>query len=167
MAIAKDLTGTNQSHAAELDGMKGRYLTFLVDNQTFGIPIADVVQIVGVQEITKVPEYPSYAKGIINLRGSIIPLIDMRLRFHKEDKEYNERTCVIVTNIGGRSIGLVVESVDEVSALGDDEISPPPAVSADYTNRFLTGVGIHNKKIILLLDTQMILGRTELDSLAV
>jgi purine-binding chemotaxis protein CheW len=163
----RDLAGLSGNAAADLDEMKGRYLTFLVDKQTFGIPIADVVQIVGVQEITKVPEFPDYAKGIINLRGNIIPLIDVRLRFHKEEIPYNERTCVIVTSIADRSIGLVVDSVDEVSTIGDEEISPPPRFSSDYTNNFITGVGLHSSKIILLLDTQKILGSAEIASLSV
>ena len=105
--------GLNQI-SGSIDEMRGRYLTFFIDNQVFGIPIADVIQIVGVQEITEVPEFPTYAKGIINLRGNIVPLIDMRIRFHKEELPYNDRTCVIVTNIGSRLIGLVVEAVDEV-----------------------------------------------------
>ena len=114
--------GLNQI-SGSIDEMRGRYLTFFIDNQVFGIPIADVIQIVGVQEITEVPEFPTYAKGIINLRGNIVPLIDMRIRFHKEELPYNDRTCVIVTNIGSRLIGLVVEAVDEVASISDEEIS--------------------------------------------
>lgn len=149
------------------DEMRGRYLTFIVDEQTFGIPIADVVQIVGVQEITEVPELPSYAKGVINLRGNIIPLIDMRIRFHKEEIAYNDRTCIIVTDIGGRFIGLIVEAVDEVTTISDDEISPPPIVSADYTSNFLTGIGLQNDKIILLIDTRKILSGSDIEKLEV
>jgi purine-binding chemotaxis protein CheW len=147
------------------DEMRGKYLTFFVDNQTFGIPIADVVQIVGVQEITEIPEMPSYAKGVINLRGNIIPLIDMRIRFHREEIDYNDRTCIIVTDIGGRFIGLIVEAVDEVTTIDDEEISPPPVVSEDYTNNFLTGIGLLNDKIILLIDTRKILSRFDLEKL--
>jgi purine-binding chemotaxis protein CheW len=163
----RDLAGLSGSAAAVDDEMKGRYLTFLVDKQTFGVPITDVVQIVGVHEITKVPEFPEFAKGIINLRGNIIPLIDVRLRFHKEEIPYNERTCVIVTSIADRYIGLVVDSVDEVSTIGDEEISPPPRFSSDYTNNFITGVGLQNNEIILLLDTQKILGNAEIERLSV
>lgn len=152
--------------ASVLDDMRNRYLTFLVEDQTFGIPISDVVQIVGVQEITKVPEFPDYAKGIINLRGSIIPLIDVRLRFHKPEIPYSERTCIIVVNIDGRFIGLVVDTVDEVSTISDGEISPTPKVTSDYSANFITGVGLHNNNLILLLDTQKILGKAEIESLA-
>jgi purine-binding chemotaxis protein CheW len=146
--------------------MRGRYLTFFIDNQVFGIPIADVIQIVGVQEITEVPEFPTYAKGIINLRGNIVPLIDMRIRFHKEELPYNDRTCVIVTNIGSRLIGLVVEAVDEVASISDEEISPPPVVSSDDTDSYITGIGLKDNKIIVLLDTQKILSTAAIEKLS-
>jgi purine-binding chemotaxis protein CheW len=160
-------TGTDLTDVAvsNIDDMKGRFLTFLVDRQIYGIPISDVVQIVGVQEITTVPDFPSYAKGIINLRGSIIPLIDMRLRFGKEELPYNERTCIIVTNIDGHQIGLIVESVEEVATIPDGEISPPPVVSSENANTYITGVGLHEEKIVLLLNTQKILAGSEIDEL--
>jgi len=165
MDFVKDMTGYANTSSVDNDDMKGRFLTFLVDNQTYGIPIADVIQIVSVQEITTVPDFPSYAKGIINLRGNIIPLIDMRLRFRKDEIPYNERTCVIVTNIDGHQIGLIVESVDEVTTIPDDQISPPPVVSSDYASNYITGVGLQGKKVILLLNTQKILGRSEIEML--
>jgi len=162
MDYTKTIAGYQDMSLVDYDDLRGKYLTFLIDNQTFGIPIADVVQIVGVQEITAVPDFPSYAKGIINLRGNIIPLIDVRLRFGKEEIPYTERTCVIVTNISGHQIGLIVDSVDEVTTISDDQITPPPVVSSDYTNNFITGVGLQEGKIILLLDTQKILGSSEI-----
>lgn len=157
--------GLNQI-SGSVDEMRGRYLTFFIDNQVFGIPIADVIQIVGVQEITEVPEFPTYAKGIINLRGNIVPLIDMRIRFHKEELPYNDRTCVIVTNIGSRLIGLVVEAVDEVASISDEEISPPPVVSSDDTDSYITGIGLKDNKIIVLLDTQKILSTAAIEKLS-
>lgn len=137
--------------------MYGKYLTFWTENQLFGVPIADVVQIVGLQEITKIPEFPEYAKGIINLRGNIIPLIDVRLRFHKEEAPYNERTCIIVTNINDNSIGFIVDAVDAVTDIGDECISQPPKLAADTTNTYLTGVAKLENKVVLLLDTGKIL----------
>jgi len=94
------------------DTLRNKFLTFFIEDQLFGISIADVVQIVGMQDITKVPEFPSYAKGVINLRGIIIPIIDVRLRLKKEEAAYNERTCIIVTNINGSYIGFIVDSVN-------------------------------------------------------
>lgn len=153
-------------NAENTDTMKGKYLTFWTDKRLFGIPIADVVQIVKVQQITEIPEFPSYAKGIINLRGSIIPVIDIRLRIGKDEIAYDEHTCIIVTNISERYVGFIVDSVEEVAVIEDDEISAPPRMSEDYTNTFLTGIGKHEKRIVLLLDAQKILSENELESIS-
>lgn len=149
------------------DDMKGKYLTFFTENQLFGIPISDVVQIVAIQEITPIPEFPDYAKGIINLRGNIIAVIDMGLRLHKPETQYNERTCIIVTNINDIDIGFIVGAVDEVTEINDDKISPPPKVSHDKANAYLTGVGkMPTGKVVLLMDTSKVLTEDELETIA-
>ena len=142
--------------------MEGKYLTFLTDRQLFGVPIADVVQIVGIQTITEVPEFPSYAKGIINLRGSIIPLIDVRLRFGKPECEYNERTCIIVTSINEKAIGFIVDEVDAVTNIDDENISDPPKLTDDQTNTFLTGVATVEDRVVLLISTNKLLAEDAL-----
>lgn len=134
----------------------GKYLTFWTDGQLFGVPIADVVQIVGIQSITAIPDFPPYAKGIINLRGSIIPVIDVRLRFHKEEAAYDERTCIIVTNIDNKFIGFIVDSVDAVTNIGAENVSVPPTLSAETVNSYLTGIARLENRVILLLDTSKI-----------
>lgn len=139
-----------------------KYLTFWIDNQLFGFPALDVAQIVGMQQITPIPEFPQYAKGIINLRGEIIPVLDMRLRLHRSEADYNERTCIIVTSINNNSIGLIVDTVEEVSEITKNQISPPPKLSNEITNVFLTGVAQLQDKIILLVDTEKILTKDEL-----
>ncbi|HEX3038218.1 MAG TPA: chemotaxis protein CheW [Oscillospiraceae bacterium] len=149
-------------HSQGSDEMYGKYLTFWADSQLFGIPIADVVQIVGVQTITKIPEFPEYAKGIIDLRGSIIPVIDVRLRLHKEEIPYDERTCIIVTNIQENLIGLIVDSVNEVANIEDENISQPPKIAKDTTNAYLTGVAKLQDKVVLLLNTEKILKNEEI-----
>ncbi|MEG0271841.1 MAG: chemotaxis protein CheW [Hydrogenoanaerobacterium sp.] len=148
----EDFVGSNTE-------MYGKYLTFWTDGQLFGVPIADVVQIVGIQEITVIPEFPDYAKGVINLRGNIIPLIDVRLRFHKQEAAYDERTCIIVTNICENSIGFIVDSVDAVTDIADDKISIPPKLAGDMGDSYLTGVARVESKVVLLLDTGKILSK--------
>lgn len=141
----------------------GKYLTFYLDNQLFGVPIADVVQIIGMQEITPVPDSPSYAKGVINLRGSIIPLIDIRLRFGKPELEYNERTCIIVTKLEETYIGFLVDSVNEVSVIEEENISATPTVmSGNNTNAYVTGIGRLHGKVVLLVDSKRILNNEEI-----
>jgi purine-binding chemotaxis protein CheW len=149
-----------------IDEMKGKYLTFWTDSQLFGVPIADVVQIIGIQEITPIPDSPAYAKGVINLRGNIIPVIDVRLRFNKAEETYNERTCIIVTRIDQNYIGFIVDSVDEVTNIGDEDISPAPKVSKDRTNAYLSGIGKVENKVVLLLDTSKILNESEIQQVS-
>lgn len=156
-----------QNRAQNGDGEKSDtsqsiYLTFWVDNQLYGIPIAEVVQIVGVHKIIAMPEYPHYAKGIINLRGSIIPVIDIRIRFHKEEKEYNERTCIIVVNIDNRHVGFIVDAVDEVTIINVEDIAQAPELSLTGSNRTITGIGKLNHKVILLLDAYRIIKSDEI-----
>lgn len=151
------LDETNQ----EIDG---KYLTFFLDSQLFGVPISDVVQIIGMQDITPVPDSPSYAKGIINLRGSIIPLIDIRMRFGKPALEYNDRTCIIVTKLEETYIGFLVDSVNEVSVIDQENISAPPAVVSGHSaNAYLTGVGKMHDKVVLLVDPKKILNNSEME----
>ncbi|MEG0615433.1 MAG: chemotaxis protein CheW [Oscillospiraceae bacterium] len=135
---------------------EGKYLTFFTDNQLFGVPIADVLQIVGIQKITSIPELPVFVKGIINLRGTVISVIDMRLRLRKEEIGYNERTCIIVTNIDERSVGFIVDAVDEVAKIDAANISEPPKISGDAVNSYLTGIAKQGSKVILLVDTEKI-----------
>lgn len=143
--------------------MEGKYLTFWTDNQLFGVPIADVVQIIGNQEITPIPDSPVYAKGVINLRGNIIPVIDVRLRFGKAETKYDEKTCIIVSKIGENHIGFIVDSVDEVTTIDDDDISPSPRMSKDCTNAYLTGIGKVQNRVVMLLDTSKILNHDEFE----
>lgn len=137
--------------------MDGKYLTFLTDDQLFGMPIRDVLQIIGMQEITSVPEFPSYAKGIINLRGDVVPIIDMRLRLGKPEMDYTERTCIIVTNVNGHSAGCIVDGVDEVTSIEPGDISELPEVDPAGQS-FLTGVAHRDGRSILLMDTHRVLG---------
>lgn len=149
----------------ETTEMDGKYLTFWTNHQLFGMPIIDVVQIIQFQEITEIPEFPAYAKGIINLRGNIIPVIDIRLRLNKPETEYNGHTCIIVTNINDKEIGFIVDGVDEVTKIEDDEISEPPKVSSEINTKYLTGIGKHNNKVILLLEPKMILDENQINML--
>jgi purine-binding chemotaxis protein CheW len=145
--------------------MEEKYLTFWTDQQLFGVPITDVVQIVGIQDITAIPNAPHSVKGVINLRGSIIPIVDVRIRFKKEEASYTERTCIIVANINETLIGFVVDSVDAVTKIPDDKISSPPKMIGDTTNNYLTGVVKLQNKIVLLIDTAKLVDEKELDSL--
>lgn len=149
-----DLT---QEFDVDLTEVEGKYLTFWTDSQLYGIPIAEVVQIVQYQQIVPVPEAPYYMVGIINLRGSIIPVTDVRIRFGKETKEYTERSCIIVTSIQNSTVGFIVDGVNEVTDIEPEYISETPAAARDYRNEYLTGIGKKGGRVTLLLDVSRLL----------
>lgn len=139
--------------------MEGKFLTFWLDGQLFAIPIADVVQIVLMQPITPIPEFPFYAKGVIDLRGTMIPVVDVRLRLGLAEQDYSEHTCIIVTSIAGQLGGLIVDAVEDVTHLAQENVSPPPQLSGDSpaVDSFLSGVGRSGESVLLLLDAVKLL----------
>lgn len=148
----------------EEDTQKGKFLTFVTGSEAYGIEIKYVTEIIGIQPITEVPEVPEYIRGIINLRGKIIPVMDVRLRFKKPFKEYAERTCVIVIDVEDISIGLIVDSVAEVITIPDLDIVAPPEVSKG-TNKFIKGIGKVGNEVKLLLDCNKLLSENEIEDI--
>lgn len=146
------------------DTQKGRYLTFELDREVYGIEIKYVTEIIGIQDITEVPEMPEYIKGIINLRGKIIPVMDVRLRFKKEPREYNDRTCIIVIDIEDISIGLIVDSVSEVLAIPETEVVAPPEVGKG-SNKYIKGIGKVGNEVKLILDSHKLLNDNDIESI--
>ncbi len=141
----------------EEDTQHGRFLTFAVGEEVYGIGIGMVTEIVGLQPITTMPEMPDYLMGIINLRGKIIPVMDMRRRFHKEPLAYNDRTCIIVLDIRYVSVGLIVDHVNEVASINDEDIAPPPDYLGGIENKFISGIGKTGGEVKLLLDTEKLM----------
>lgn len=147
------------------DTQKGKFLAFSVGKESYGIEIKFVTEIIVIQEITEVPELPSYVKGIINLRGKIIPVIDVRLRFKKEAKEYNDRTCIVVIDIKATSVGLIVDNVAEVINIDENDIVPPPDIKTGFHNRYVRGIGKVGNQVKLLLDCGKLLKDEELEKI--
>jgi purine-binding chemotaxis protein CheW len=149
----------------EEDTLKGRYLTFTIGNESYGIEVRYITELVGMQAITEIPELPVYIKGIINLRGTIIPVMDVRLRFRKEPKEYDDRTCVIVVDIGELSVGLIVDAVSEVITIPEQDIVDPPKLRQGFNNRYIKNIGKVGSDVKLLLDCEKMLTSDELESI--
>lgn len=140
------------------DTQQGRFLTFIVDGEALGVEIGYVKEIIGIQPIAHLPDTPDYVKGVINLRGKIIPVIDMRLKFRKEPEEYTDRTCVIVVETGARNAGLIVDQVTEVLRIEQNDIVPPPEQSAGSSG-YVKGIGKADGQVKLLLDTEKLLSQ--------
>lgn len=147
------------------DTQKGKFLTFSLGEEDYGIEIRYVTEIIGIQPITQVPELPEYVRGIINLRGKIVPVMDVRLRFKKEFKKYNNRTCVIVVDIKNISIGLIVDSISEVMSIPEQDIVPPPVVNKGVQNRYIKGIGKVGNDVKLILDCEELIEEDELENL--
>lgn len=144
---------------ADNDSQKDKYVTFKSGNEYFGIKIEYVNEIIVYQEITEIPETEEYIKGLINLRGKIIPVIDVRIRFKQEPFEYNDRTCIIVLNVKELVVGLIVEKIAEVVEITEGNILPNPKIGkADRSqNKYVYGIGKVGDEVKLLLDPQRLL----------
>ncbi|MEE1217063.1 MAG: chemotaxis protein CheW [Agathobacter sp.] len=144
---------------ADNDAQKDKYVTFKSGSEYFGIKIEYVNEIIVYQEITEIPETEDYIKGLINLRGKIIPVVDARIRFRQEPFEYNDRTCIIVLNVKNLVVGLIVEKIAEVVEITEGNIVSNPKIGkADKSqNKYVYGIGRVGDKVKLLLDPEKLL----------
>ena len=151
----------------ERDTQKGKYVTFKSGEEYFGLKIQYVNEIIVFQEITKIPESENYIKGLINLRGKIIPVIDVRLRFKQDPFEYTDRTCIIVVNVKNIVVGLIVEQIAEVVEIQEENIIPSPSVGkADKSqNKYVYAIGKVGDQVKLLLDPDRLLNDEEITAL--
>jgi len=135
------------------DVMEGKYLTFLVEDVGYGIEISYVVEIISVQDITLVPHTHAYVKGIINLRGTVVPVIDMGMRFGGSEVVYTEQTCIIVLSMDDMSVGILVDGVQDVTDIEDANIQDPPQTTGNaIKNNFIKAVGISGGDVKQLID---------------
>lgn len=149
-----------------LDTEKGKYMTFKNLGEYYGVALKNVVEIVGIQKITAIPEVEDYIKGLINLRGKIIPVIDVRVRFRQEPFEYNDRTCIIIINVNDILVGLIVETIAEVVEIDDSEIVPPPTLNPkNVRNQYVYGLGKVGDSVKMLLDPDKLIKDDELNFL--
>lgn len=146
---AAEIMTTDEPFGAE-NAQKDLFLTFQIGQEDFGLDISDVIEIVGIQKITEVPDMPDYIRGVINLRGKVISVMDVRLRFNMAQREYDDRTCVIVVMVDDLTVGLLVDRVNEVVEIAEDKIeSAPPTKSVDG---YIKGLGKIGAEVKILLD---------------
>jgi purine-binding chemotaxis protein CheW len=152
-----------------LTDKEGKYLTFTLAEEEYGIGILKIKEIIGMMPITSVPRTPEFVKGVINLRGKVIPVIDLRLRFGMEELEYTERTCIIVVEIEGQtgiiSIGIVVDAVSEVLNIKNEDIEDTPAFGAKLDTQYILGMAKMEGGVKILLDIDQVLNTEELSAL--
>jgi len=163
------MLSAKEATPAQADGRAGKYLTFQLANEEFGIRVLKVREIMGLQEITAVPQTPAHIKGVINLRGKVVPVIDLRLKFGIPAAEYTQRTCIIVTQVQAESgavlMGIVVDGVSEVVNLTGSEIEDTPDFGEQIAGRYLLGMAKVKGKVKILLDIDKVLSTQEIHHL--
>jgi len=152
-----------------MDGREGKYLTFNMDNEEYGIGILKIKEIIGMMSITSVPRTPEFVKGVINLRGKVIPVIDLRLRFEIDAIDYTERTCIIVVEIEGTGgtvqIGIVVDSVSEVLNIKGEDVEETPTFGTKLNTDYILGMAKMEGGVKILLDIDHVLNTDEVQRL--
>ncbi|MCO6437423.1 MAG: purine-binding chemotaxis protein CheW [Phycisphaerae bacterium] len=143
----------------------GKYLTFLLGGEEYGLEILKVREIIGIMDITKVPQTPSFVEGVINLRGKVIPVIDLRAKFGLERIAYNEQTCIIVVDVGAL-MGIIVDTVSEVHDIVSSDIEPAPSFGSSIDTSFILGMGKVKDTVKILLDIDRVLTQEELVRIA-
>lgn len=155
--------------AVALEAEAGKYLTFRLREETYGLGILQVQEIIGTMKVTQIPKTPGFIRGVINLRGKVIPVVDLRLKFAMESQEDTERTCIIVVQVsgsdGGKIMGMLVDEVSEVLDVAAEQIEPPPSFGVRAQTDFLLGLGKVDGKVIMLLDVDRVLTADEVQLL--
>jgi purine-binding chemotaxis protein CheW len=159
---------TKESGTRRAPGVEGKYLTFSLAGEEYGIGILKVKEIIGMMIVTSVPRTPDFVKGVINLRGKVIPVMDLRLRFSMPEGSYTERTCIIVVEIRGSTndlvLGIVVDSVSEVLSIREEQIEGAPEFGSRMDTRYILGMAKIDGRVKILLDIDRVLGTVDMPS---
>ncbi len=135
-----------------MDDLQGRFLTFYINDTIYGIELLNVIEIISVQHATRIPSVPEYIKGIINLRGKVVPVIDVRLKLKQPERAYDEKTCIIVVVIEDMQVGLIVDRVSEVVTIDQGELADPPSIGNSSSEKYLQSIATVGDKVVLNID---------------
>ena len=144
------------------DGAGSEFLAFTLGSEEYGIDILKVQEIRGYEAVTRIANAPEFIKGVINLRGIIIPVVDMRIKFKLGTPVYDQFTVVIILNIGGRIMGMVVDSVSDVTTLSADQIKPAPEMGTAFNSDYLVGLGTVDERMLILIDIDRLMSSSEM-----
>ncbi len=148
------------------DSQADKFLLFELGEEIYGIAISHITEIIEMQKITEVPDMPTYVKGVINLRGRVIPVMDLRLRFGMEERAHDDRTCIVIVNIDRTSLGFIVDTVAEVQNIREKDIEPPPAFKTEEgRTHFISGLGKIEERVTILIDVERVLQQKELEKI--
>jgi len=142
--------------------MPNEFLTFTLGQEEYGVDILKVQEIRGYDTVTRIPDTPDFLKGVINLRGTIVPVVDLRIKFRLERAEYNSFTVMIILNIARRVVGMVVDGVSDVLQLAPDQIRPPPEFGGALDTQYITGLGTLDNRMLILVDIERLMSGADM-----
>lgn len=165
--ITSAMAGQEDQGVSPVGIMKGgKFLTFLMDEVKYGLEILKVREIIGMMNVTSIPMTPAFVRGVINLRGKVIPVVDLRLKFGIEVKRDTERTCIILVHLARTTqemiIGIIVDEVSDVLEISKDQIEPPPSFGPDIRTDFILGMGKVEEKVMTMLDIDRVFSEQEI-----
>ncbi len=146
--------------AGEIAG--NEFLAFTLGKEEYGIDILKVQEIRGYEAVTRIANAPEFIKGVVNLRGIIVPIVDMRIKFNLGEPTYDQFTVVIILNIGGRVMGMVVDSVSDVITLSADQVKPAPEMGTAFNTDYLIGLGTLDERMLILIDIDKLMSSSEM-----
>ena len=162
-SINSTVSGTNgRRDAGQADAGGQEFLVFTLGAEEYGIDILKVQEIRGYDNVTRIANAPEFIKGVINLRGIIVPIVDMRIKFHLGEPTYDQFTVVIILNIAGRVVGMVVDSVSDVITLNPGQIKPAPEMGTAFNSDYLTGLGTVDERMLILIDIDKLMSSSEM-----
>jgi purine-binding chemotaxis protein CheW len=156
----------SQSSGGEIDGKGGKFLTFFLAGEEYGLEILKVHEIIGMMPITSVPRTPQFVRGVINLRGKVIPVVDLRLKLEMDSAEQTEETCIIVVQASGLETGVIVDKVSEVLDIASDDIDETLSFGTSVNSDYILGIGKSEGRVKLLLDIDKVLVVSDIATLS-
>ena len=158
-----DNTSYHSASAQEAGDDAGKeFLAFTLGQEEYGIDILRVQEIRGYEPVTRIANSPEFVKGVVNLRGIIVPIVDMRIKFNLGTPTYDQFTVVIILSIGGRVMGMVVDSVSDVTTLTPDQVRPAPEMGTTFDSDYLIGLGTLNERMLILVDIDKLMSSPEM-----
>lgn len=158
--------GVNAANTGSMNkSAAGEYLTFVLGAEEYGLEILKVQEIRGYDTVTQIANTPDFIKGVVNLRGKIVPIVDLRIKFHLGKVEYDEFTVVIILNLGGRVVGIVVDGVSDVMALKEDQIRDVPSLVTSIDTKYIVGLATVEQQMLILVDIEQLMSSPEMELL--
>jgi purine-binding chemotaxis protein CheW len=155
----------SRNHAPEKTEVSRKFVTFMIGSETYGVEALKVQEIIGMMKITEIPNSYTYLKGVINLRGIVVPVVDMRLKFGMEGKDYDFFTVIIIIEVKNCPVGMIVDTVSDVIDLREEDIKDSRNFSVSVRSDFISGIGNHSDALIIILDTDKVMSSAELSAM--